>query len=162
MCAGVFEEVVVEKAEGEEGGAEQEAPAEDGEEAAPPPPPTYKIYPTPPMTLKIVAPAAAPAEGEEAQEPAEEAQQEQAGEEAAEAGESEGGGGSKDREYDFGRKYPPPFILDGLKLSRGMLNIAGLTIPEDVEAGEYRLKISSTYQSPFCDVEPLYINFTVG
>jgi hypothetical protein len=165
MCAGVFEEVAVEKAEGEEGGGEQEEPAEDGEEAKPPPPPTYKIYPTPPMTLKIVAPAAAPAEGEEAQEPPEEAQQEQVGEEAqepAEGGESEGGGGSKDKEYDFGRKYPPRFILDGLKISRGMLGIAGLTIPEDVEAGEYRLKISSTYQSPFCDVEPLYINFTVG
>lgn len=105
------------------------------------------------MALRIVAPAPAPAEGE-----GEEAQQEEGGEEAQ--GDLEDA--SVKGEYDFGRKYPPPFILDGLKLTGGALVVGGLTIPEDVEAGEYRLKISSTYQSPFCVVEPLYIGFTVG
>ncbi len=42
------------------------------------------------------------------------------------------------------------------------LILDGLTVPEDMAAGEYRIKISSAFEGPFGDIKPLYITFAVG
>ncbi len=41
------------------------------------------------------------------------------------------------------------------------VTLEGLTLPEDVSAGEYRLKIWSAFAGPFGDLKPQYLTFTV-
>lgn len=65
------------------------------------------------------------------------------------------------QEYTLERKYPPQFTLGGLKITNGQLKVEGLTIAEDTPEGDYRIKISSTYHSPFGDIKPMYLNFKV-